>query len=418
MEGKERTIVGMTMGGHSMVHTFELSIPILIPVWIAEFGLTPSTIGLVVGAGYALFGFGSVPAGLVSDVYRAKPMIAFSFAGMSLAFLGLSVSPGLTEITVALLLWGVAASIYHPVGLSLISRGVDRRGQALGYHGIAGNVGVALGPLVTIVLLTLFDWRIATAMLAIPGLVAAPLVLRLDLDESTIAGAGRPATAVDGPGSVDDPAAAAANGGGSMAAFRSLARRTFSGLFIVVFAIVIFEGLYYRGALTFLPDLLGGFTAFEPVSLLGRPIEPSRYLYVGLLTVGIGGQYAGGWLSDRIDPTLGVSFAFVGMLVVAALFIPAANAGLVPLVLVSVLLGFVLFGEQPLLQAAVAQHSTADTRGASYGFMYAGVFGVGAAGATITGFLLTYASPSALFAFLALVAGLGAVTAFVVYRRQ
>jgi len=410
MDGNERSIVGVTMVGHALVHTFELSIPVLIPVWIEQFGLTPSTIGLIAGAGYALFGFGSVPAGVVSDIYSAKPMIALCFGGMSLAFLGIGVAPGLAGLTLALAVWGLAASIYHPVALSLISRGVDSRGRAFGYHGIAGNLGVALGPLATIVLLTFFDWRIASMALAIPGLVAAPLVLRLDLDESAIAGG---ATGTD-----DGVGPTAPNGGVSLASFGSLIRHTFSGLFVVVFVLVVFEGLYYRGALTFLPDLLAGFTALDPVEFFGQSLEPSRYLYVGLLFVGIGGQYAGGWLSDRIDPTFGVSVTFVGLVVVAALFVPAANAGIVPLAVVSVLLGFVLFGEQPLFQATVAQHSSADTRGTSYGFVYAGVFGVGAAGATITGFLLTYASPITMFGFLALVASLGALTAVALYSRS
>lgn len=410
MDGNERSIVGVTMIGHALVHTFELSIPVLIPAWIAEFGFTPSTIGLIAGAGYALFGFGSLPAGVASDVYRAKPMIVLCFAGMSLSFLGLGVAPGIFGITLALLLWGLAASIYHPVALSLISRGVDQRGQALGYHGIAGNVGVALGPFVTIVLLTFFDWRVAAAALAIPGLVAVPLVLRLDLDEPRIAGTD--------PAMGDDTASVVANGGVSLSSFGSQTRRTFSGLFLLVFAIVVFEGLYYRGALTFLPDLLAGFTTFDEVDFFGRTLEPSRYLYVGLLTVGIGGQYAGGWISDRLDPTVGVSVAFLALGCISILFVPAANAGFIPLVVVSILLGFVLFGEQPLLQATVAQHSSTDTRGTSYGFMYAGVFGVGAAGATITGFILTHASPGALFAFLASVAVLATLTAVVVFRRS
>ena len=413
MDATERSIVGMTMTGHALVHTFELSIPVLIPLWVAQFDVTFSTIGLVVGIGYALFGFGSLPVGLLSDRYPSTPLVAVCFAGMSLAFLAISVAPGLPVLVLALLCWGLAASIYHPVGLSLISRGVSRQGKALGYHGIAGNVGIALGPFVTIVLVSAFDWRVAAAALAIPGLLAVPLVLRLGLGEEEIPGAHSAAAAGDG-GSVGR---VAPNGEYSLAAFRTLARRTFSGLFVVVFVIVIFEGLYYRGALTFLPDLLAGFASLGAVDFFGQSIDPSRYLYVGLLTVGIGGQYTGGWIADRVDPSAGVSVAFVALAAIAVLFIPAATAGLVPLILVSALFGFVMFAEQPLLQAAVAQHSTADTRGSSYGFMYAGVFGVGALGAVITGFLLTYASPGALFAFLALIALSAATTAVFLNRR-
>jgi MFS family permease len=410
MDGNERRIVGITMLGHALVHTYELSVPILIPVWIDTFGVTSSTIGLVVGAGYALFGFGSVPAGLLSDIYRSKPLVVACFAGMSVAFLAVSVAPSLAVLALALLGWGLAASIYHPAGLSLISRGVDRRGTALGYHGIAGNVGVALGPLVTLLVLAVFDWRVASAALALPGLVAVALVLWIDLEEGAIAGGARTARA-DGGADVGDPESL------SLATLATLTRRTFSGLFVVVFVVVIFEGLFYRGALTFLPDMLGGVSTFDPISLFGRTLEPARYVFVGLLIVGIGGQYAGGWLSDRIEPALGVALAFAALAGIALLFIPLATAGVVPLLVVSALLGFVLFGEQPILQAAIAEHSTTETRGASYGFMYAGVFGVGAAGAAITGYLLTYFDATALFWFLALIAGLATATSLYLYRR-
>lgn len=403
MDGDERSIVGVTMLGHALVHTYELSIPLLIPIWLEQFTTTPSVIGIVVGAGYALFGFGSIPSGLLADVYEAKTLIVACFGGMSLAFLGVSAAPNLVLLTVALLCWGLAASIYHPAGLALISRDVSKRGQALGYHGIAGNVGVAIGPLVTILLLLVFDWRVATAALALPGLVAVPFVWRTDLPKATLANGGAGGDATDRI---------------SLTGFLDVAKTTFSGLFVVVFAIVIFEGLYYRGALTFLPDLLGGFATFGAVDFFGRDLSPARYLYVGLLVVGIGGQYTGGWLSDRMKPSLGVAGAFALLCALAVLFIPAATAGVVPLLVVSALLGFVIFGEQPLLQATVAEYSTADTRGVSYGFMYAGVFGIGAAGAAITGYLLTYASGDALFGFLALIGGVAAATALWISRRS
>lgn len=402
MDGNERSIVGMAMLGHALVHTYELSIPILIPIWIGKFGVTPSTMGLVAGAGYAMFGFGSVPAGALADVYDSKALIALCFGGMSVAFLGVSAAPNVPTLTVALLVWGAAASMYHPTGLSLLSRGVDQRGRALGYHGIAGNVGVAIGPLVTILLLLVFDWRVATLALAVPGLVAVPFVWRSDLVE--------PAVAADGDGTSH-----AADGSLSWSSFLGMARTTFSGLFLIVFALVIMEGVYYRGALTFLPDLLSGFTTFGTIDLAGRAIQPSRYIYVGLLIIGIAGQYVGGRLSDRIDPTLGVALAFGALGIIALLFIPAATAGLWPLLVISALLGFAVFGEQPLLQAAVADHSSADTRGISYGFMYSGVFGFGAAGAAIAGFLLTYATRDALFGFLALVGATAVVTALGLY---
>lgn len=405
MDTNERRIVGLTMAGHGLVHTYELSIPVLIPIWMGEFSVTASTIGIAVAIGYGLFGFGSLPAGFLSDLHRSKPLIVACFFGMGAAFIGLSQASGLLVVAGALLLWGGAASLYHPAGLSLLSRGVTARGRALGYHGIAGNIGIALGPFVTILVLLVADWRAATFALALPAVAAGVIAWRLPVLEPDRA------VASDRPGQVD-----AAPAGVTMDSFPTHLRRTFTGLFIVVFAIVVFEGLYYRGALTFLPDMLATLTTLDPVDLFGRSVPPERYLYVGLLLTGILGQYLGGWVSDLTDPALGVGVAYFGLLVVALLFIPATKAGFLAVLLVSALLGFLLFFEQPLLQATVADHSHVEVRGLSYGLMYVGVFGVGALGAAISGVLLDLFDADAVFAFLALI-GLGAtLTALYVYR--
>lgn len=58
---------------------------------------------------------------------------------------------------------------------------------------------------------------------------------------------------------------------------------------MVVFAVTFFSGLYYRGVLTFLPELLRNIPALTPVVFGGHMFEPGYYLYVGLLMVGVVG---------------------------------------------------------------------------------------------------------------------------------
>ncbi len=186
-----------------------------------------------------------------------------------------------------------------------------------------------------------------------------------------------------------------------LAASRSL----FSGWFVAVFFVVMLSGLYYRGVLTFLPDLLSGLPLFAPVDVAGKSLEPARYLYAGLLTVGMVGQFAGGKLTDRVENTAAIAVAFATLAVIALVFVPAANAGLAPVLVVSFLLGFWLFAVQPLYQATVAEFTPPDARGLSYGYTYLGVFGVGALGAAIAGYVLQYYSPTTLFFVLAGFAG-------------
>jgi len=417
VNSNDRAIVGLVVLGHAAVHTYELSIPVLVTVWLAEFGTTEAVIGGVVTAGYALFGLGAVPGGVLADRLGSRQLIAGCLAGMGGSFALLGLTPtgptlGLVVIGLALVLWGAAASVYHPSGLSLISTGVEERGSAFAYHGMAGNVGIAFGPLATLLLLEVLPWRVVTLLLAAPAAVGVALALRIDVDETA---------------AVDDPAADAEtspDGGSkadavdSLSAFRRGTRELFVGPFVAIFAIVILSGLFYRGFLTFLPDILSGFAVFEPVSLAGTSFAPDRYVYVGILTVGVAGQYAGGKLTDRTRPEIGIAGGMTALAALAIAFLPASEAGIAAFLLVAALLGFFLFFVQPQYQAAVADATPSGQRGLSYGYTYLGVFGVGALGGGVAGAILTWGSAGVLFAVLAAFAGTAAVVATLALRAR
>jgi len=429
------------MLAHGMVHTYELSIPIFVSIWltefdvlslgVAEFEVTAATLGLVVTAGYGLFGVGALPGGVLVDRIGSRRLITLCLFGMAGSFVLLGVAPNLLVVTLALLLWGAAASVYHPAGLTLLSKGVEERGTGFAYHGIAGNVGTGLGPLLTAILLLFVDWTIVAVVLAVPALVAGAYAIRARFDETAAVASDN--TAPDGE---DGTGGDSRTEGGvaSLAEFVSESRRLFAGAFALVFVVVMASGLYYRGVLTFLPNLLESFPAFAPIPLTsllppfltdalgippgsGRSLNPERYFYSGLLIVGVFGQYLGGKLTDRMPVEYGLAGGFGLLAVLAVVFLPAANAGLAPLLVVGAVLGCALFLVQPFYQATVAEYSPAGTRGLSYGFTYLGVFGVGALGGTVAGAILTYATPTALFATLAGFGALGSGIGVVLAQR-
>ncbi|MHC3439629.1 MFS transporter [Natrialbaceae archaeon A-gly3] len=398
LNANDRSIAGFTMTGHALVHWFETSIPIFLVVWLAEFDVSVAFLGVVVALGYAPFGLGALPAGVLADRFGPKRLVLVCLGGMSLSFFVLALADSIVGIAAGLLLWGIAASIYHPAGLSLISTGVEERGTVFAWHGIAGNVGIALGPFVAATLLIVLEWQLVAALLAVPGLVAVAYGLRAEFDT---------AAAVDGDvaGSPGERL--------SLAEFRSNSRALFASAFAAVFVIVTFEGLFYRGILTYLPEILAGLpamAAFDPgVDLEG--IDPGDYVYVGLLVVGMAGQYAGGKLTSRVPAERGLAAIFVVLAFLALAFVPVADLGFGPLVALCVLVGFFLFAIQPFYQEAVAVHTPADTRGLSYGYTYLGEFGLGSASIAIGGFVLGSFSLSVFFAMLAVFALTGAALA-------
>ena len=438
MDAAERRIVTFTAGSHGLVHTYELSIPILLTVWVGEFSTTAAALGVVVTLGYGLFGVGALPGGILVDSFGSKPLILACLAGMAGSFLLVSVSPTLPVLAAAIAVWGLTASVYHPAGLSLLSTSIDQRGTALGYHGIGGNLGIALGPLATALLLLAFDWRLVTAALALPAVAVAAYGLTVDVDDAgdaaDAADAGDAADAADagadGTGSADAGDAAEPDGASddgtkgevSLPSILSDTRLLIAGGFLIVFAFVTFSGLYYRTFLTFLPDLLGDVLGglvdvqlVDPSSPYADQFDVGRYLYVAVLTVGVFGQYLGGRIADRVPPEWGLMALMSALSVLALLFIPATGT-VATFVAVSLALGVALFTVQPLSQATVAAYSPSEARGLSFGYTYVGIFGIGALGSTLAGTVLTRAGPRELFVVLAVIAALGALSATAVTR--
>lgn len=406
MDTAERRIVWLTAASHALVHTYELSIPILMTVWLLEFSTTAATLGVVVTVGYALFGVGALPGGVLVDRFGSKPLIIACLAGMAGAFLLAGLAPSLWTLAFAVGLWGVTASVYHPAGLSLLSMAIEKPGTALGYHGIGGNLGIALGPLVTVVLLLWFDWRTVTVVLAAPAALVIAYSFRVDVAAAL-------PDAKDGNGT---------KGKISLADVGTDTRKLATLGFVLVILIVTLNGLYYRSFLTFLPNLLGDFLSalpeiqvVDPDSPYAEEFDVARWLYVAILVVGIAGQYLGGKAADRFATERGLTVALGSLAVLALVFVPA-SAHVGTFVTVSLLLGVALFSIQPLSQATVAYYSSPETRGLSFGYTYLAIFGVGALGAALAGTVLTYGNATLLFLVLAGLATGGSLISIVLFR--
>ena len=418
MNANDRAITGFAMAGHAMVHTYELAVPILLTVWLVEFSVTSATLGTVVAVGYGLFGVGALPGGVLVDRFGSRRLIVACLFGMGSAFILLGLLPGVAGIAVALAVWGLAASVYHPAGLTLISKGAEERGAAFAYHGMAANVGIAGGPFLTALLLVIVEWRLAVVLLAIPAFIAGAVGLTVTFDETAAidddATAGEDESgkrAVDA-GKDDASDTATASDVDSLASFVTASRGLFTTGFLTVFVLVLFNGLYYRGMVTFLPevlsDVLDPLLAVDPAAAIGpvadspaaSEFDLSKYLYAGLLAVGVAGQYVGGKLTDAIEPERGLAGMLTLLVAIALLFVPASGS-LPTLLAISVALGFALFGLQPLSQATIAKYSPPAYRGLSFGFTYLAIFGIGALGASLAGAALTYGSQTTLFVMLA-----------------
>ncbi|WP_394742820.1 MFS transporter [Natronococcus roseus] len=397
MDENDRSITGFTMLAHGIFHTYELSIPIFIVIWLDVFDVSPFVLGIVVSIGYGLIGVGAIPSGLLSDTYGSRRLIVASVVGMGGGFFLLALAPNVYVLMVAIVIWGVAASVYHPAGLSLISRGAKNRGTVFAYHGVGGNIGTAFGPLLTASLLLFFDWRLVVVALTVPAVAVVAFGSLIEFNENA-------ATAADG--GTDD-----ADDGGSSMDLQSIvddSRLLLTTGFLLTFAAIMIYGIYYRGLLTFLPDMIGGLPQFGTYEIFGQEAEPAQYIYTGILMIGILGQYVGGRVTDHVRTEYAFFSTLFALGVLAFVFIPSVGWGLAPFLLVCAALGFFLYATAPIYQVVIAEYAAADVHGLSYGYAYLGMFGFGAAGAALAGSLLTYASETVLLGTLGVLALVGA----------
>lgn len=117
--------------------------------------------------GFIAFGAGSLITGWLGDRWSRRNMMAIFFVAMGLALIGTSWVQTPVELAAALLLVGMVASIYHPVGTAMLASNAEKLGKEMGINGVWGNIGVASSALLTGVINEYYGWR--TAFL-VPGL--------------------------------------------------------------------------------------------------------------------------------------------------------------------------------------------------------------------------------------------------------
>ncbi|MBL8379174.1 MAG: MFS transporter [Burkholderiales bacterium] len=155
---------------HAIDHMFLLIFAAAVGTIAAEFGfarwedLMPYSVGA-----FFLFGIGSLPAGRLGDLWGRRAMMVIFFFGMGASAILASFAQNAWQLTVALVLLGAFAAIYHPVGIPMLVQYAPNPGATIGFNGLVGNLGIAVAAIVTGFLVKWLGWR---AAFAIPGLVS------------------------------------------------------------------------------------------------------------------------------------------------------------------------------------------------------------------------------------------------------
>ena len=338
-----RNVLVLSGIGHFSTHFFELMFPTLAVTLAAQARVPLEEVLGWSFLGYLLFGLGALPAGLLADRVGARRLLLIALFGLGVAALAASEAPNGRVLSLCLALMGACASIYHPVGMSLISRTIDARGRALGVNGMFGSAAIALTPILTAWLCTWLGWQATYRVVGYAMCAIAVAAAFLPIDERHIA--------------------SHAGGTAEAGAVGVLQRESLVPLAVLLVAAAL-AGISYRGN-----------TLLQPAYFAAHVHEIGFGAATSLVyLLGIGGQYVGGRLADRRD--LRRLYLAFHALSLPALLLMTALAG-IPLLGSAAVFVFFSLGMQPIENSLLAHLTPPRWRATAYGAKFVLTFGVG-----------------------------------------
>jgi len=359
MEAQERSIVALTSSAHGLIHLYMLLFMTANILMAKELGVGLFYIGNLGTISYLAFGLGALPAGFLSDRIGSHRTITLCLLGAGASSFFISQSKGPVGLAISLMCLGGFASLYHPAGLSLLSSTVRQRGKALGIHGVGGNLGLALAPLIGGLIASRYSWRMGYLVFSLVGIALGILSLRLRLPSRQ-----RPQDF--------SPSSKEGDGG-----FREVA------IFLtLIYMVQILVGLIYRGTLVFLPSYLSERVAGELWGT-GQMVK-GGLVSTAVLLIGVVGQYMGGILS----PKVGLEKLWLILLSICApfLFLTGLTTNTL-LILSAMAFAFSHFSCQPVGNGLIAKYTSRRIRSRAYGLYFFLSMGIGSFASSLAGWL-------------------------------
>jgi MFS family permease len=171
-----RLAQGFSNAGHSLNHILTSLYPTVVLVLEREWGRSYGELIALMLAGQILYGLAALPAGWLGDRWSTRGMMAVYLIGAGAASIATGLATGTLALASGLAAVGLFGAIYHPVGMAWVVRSSTDRGRALGWNGMFGSIGVALGPVIAGAFCHFWSWR---AAFIAPGIVSMMLGLAL-----------------------------------------------------------------------------------------------------------------------------------------------------------------------------------------------------------------------------------------------
>ena len=338
--------------GHGLTHWYPATFYLLLPLIGAELGLTYSQIGLIMTCSYIAAAIANVPGGVLVDTIGRKGLLmAVSLFWIGFPYLLIGFTHSYLMLLACVALVGFGNSLWHPTAIPTLGRRYpERKGLVLSIHGMGGNVGDAVAPIVIGAALSVFTWREVVVLNLAPGLVVA-LLLFVFLGTLRL-GARK--------GEAETQSFASYLHG-----VRDLMRNR---ALVLLSTGSAFRTMTQSTLLTFLPVYLAHDMGYSPFWV-------GACLFA-LQAAGFAASPVAGHLSDRLGrKQILVGSMLSSAVVLAAMAFTGGSALFIGLVAV---LGFFLYATRPVIQAWMLESTPKHMGGSSIGILF-GAQAIGAA---------------------------------------
>ena len=310
-------------------------LPAVLPVVIVEFNLSYAASGAVIAVSALSMTALQAVTGYVADRVNR---INFLFAGLATVGVGtilVSLSSDYVQLLAFQCLVGVGASVYHPIGYSLVSDMVEsrKRGKALGLGSAAGDMAVPIAFASSGFLAFVLGWRNIFRLWSLITVIIAVIV----------------------PLMIAEPRKS-----GLHSNAKSRSTREIITTLIPVIVVMGLAGACYKIVSSFTTTYLTTF---------GLSIELANGVTALMMALGAVGAVVEGALADRLGERNAILLATV---MLGALSAISANVGNVYLLSVTVFIsGFALLGVWPPFYSIIARSTSLGARAFMYGLLFA-----------------------------------------------